>query len=459
MTSRGGIIAAAVAAVAGFAAGLVFLAPSLRPAYENPGAHIALETSATLIAGLVGLLLYGRYRRTHLLQQLLLAYAMGLLSLTAFVFAARAAVVGPGDTSGIEAWSVLLGRTAGALLILAAALVPPGRRHHAARPRRDAAGLGAALLALLGVIAVLDWGLPDGVNASTATGGANYPTLAGSPLVLGVQILALPCYLVAAVMFTRQASRTGDALLQWFGAAAFVGTAARVAYLWSPTQYSGWISLGDVLRLGFFVLLLVGAIREIQEYWAAQVLTAAESERRRIARDLHDGVIQELGYITHRASRAARLGDGAASEILAAASRAADEARRSIDALTAPADEELSASLERAAMEVGDRYDVKVHFAVDGHTTVSPAQRDALGRILREAVSNAARHGAPDAVWVSLGEAELIIHDDGRGFATEGDRRPGAFGLISMRERAAGVGGALAIASAPGDGTTVRVTW
>jgi signal transduction histidine kinase len=53
----------------------------------------------------------------------------------------------------------------------------------------------------------------------------------------------------------------------------------------------------------------------------------------------------------------------------------------------------------------------------------------------------------------------LIIHDDGRGFATEGDRRPGAFGLISMRERAAGVGGALAIASAPGDGTTVRVTW
>jgi signal transduction histidine kinase len=90
---------------------------------------------------------------------------------------------------------------------------------------------------------------------------------------------------------------------------------------------------------------------------------------------------------------------------------------------------------------------------------VSPAQRDALGRILREAVSNAARHGAPDAVWVSLGEAELIIHDDGRGFATEGDRRPGAFGLISMRERAAGVGGALAIASAPGDGTTVRVTW
>jgi signal transduction histidine kinase len=277
--------------------------------------------------------------------------------------------------------------------------------------------------------------------------------------VLGVQIMTLPCYLVAAVMFTRQAGRGGDALLRWFGAAAFVGAAARVAYLFTPTQYSAWLSIGDVLRLGFFVLLLVGAVREIQEYWAAQVLTAAESERRRLARDLHDGVIQELGYITHRASGAAGLGDGAAAEILASAGRAVEEARRSIDALTAPVGERLTDCLERAAMEVGERYDVKVHFAVDGLPAVPPAQQDALARILREAVSNAARHGAPGAVWVTLGEAELIVQDDGRGFATEADVRPGAFGLISMRERATGVGGAVAIASSPGDGTTVRVTW
>ena len=148
-----------------------------------------------------------------------------------------------------------------------------------------------------------------------------------------------------------------------------------------------------------------------------------------------------------------------AREILAAADRAVDEARLSIDALTAYPSEALSVTLQRAAVEVSGRYDVATHVDVGSHVSVTPARRDALVRIVREAVSNAARHGAPRGVEVTAADGELTVRDDGRGFDPAASRRHGSFGLASMSERAAAVGAVVQITSAPDCGTTVRVTW
>jgi signal transduction histidine kinase len=316
--------------------------------------------------------------------------------------------------------------------------VSPTHVRRVVRLAPDVAGVAAVVVTVALLILVLDW----------------------QPLVLAAQLVTVASYAIAAVAFTRDAVRDGDDLVGWFGAAAVIGASAQVNYFWSQTLYPDWLSLADMLRLTFFVLLFASAVREIQSHWTAQTLAAAYSERRRLARDLHDGVVQELGYIRARAARAyASHDEPFAQEILAAADRAVDEARLSIDALTAYPSEALSATLQRAAVEVSGRYDVATRVDVGSHVSVTPARRDALVRIVREAVSNAARHGAPRGVEVTAADGELTVRDDGRGFDLTTSRRRGSFGLASMSERAASVGAVLQVTSEPDCGTTVRVTW
>jgi signal transduction histidine kinase len=349
-------------------------------------------------------------------------------------------------------------RLVAALLVVAAAVMSPTRSRGAAHPARDVLGL-ASVFAAVGVLVVsTGWLSPGLLDVSAWNQASTRPTLAEQPLFLCVQLISLPCYALAAFVFTREASRKGDDLLGWFGAAAALGAFARINFLLFPTLYSEWLSLGDVLRLGFFVLLFVGALREIRDHWVAEAVGAAITERRRLARDLHDGVVQELGYIRSRALCQRGPQEDFALEIVACADRALGEARQSIDALTEDRDEDLAATLERAAKEVGQRYGVVVHLSLAIDVTFTPAQRAALVRIMREAVSNAARHGAPEAVWVDLANGEMTVRDDGHGFEATTRARPGSFGLTSMRERATSVGANVEITSGL-EGTKVTATW
>ena len=219
------------------------------------------------------------------------------------------------------------------------------------------------------------------------------------------------------------------------------------------------LEANGTLIVGLVAFLLYGRYCRTRDYWVAEAAAAALNERRRLARDLHDGVIQELGYIRSRALCQRGPQEEFALEIAACADRALGEARRSLDELIEDRDEDLSATLERAAMEVGERYGVAVHLSLAIDVPFTPAQREAFVRIMREAVSNAARHGAPDAVWVSLANGELTVRDDGHGFETTVGVRPGSFGLTSMRERAASVGATVEITSSVGEGTKVMATW
>jgi signal transduction histidine kinase len=242
-------------------------------------------------------------------------------------------------------------------------------------------------------------------------------------------------------------------MLTWFGAACALAAWARVNYLLFPSLYTDWLYVGDVFRLGFYVLLLVGAVREIRAYWEAQAAVAVSAERRRLARDLHDGVVQELGWI-----RSAVAGSHTVPGVGAAADRALAEARRALTALTQDPDEPLASAVGRAVCEVGDQYDVPIHLSVDKSVEVPVVHREELVRVAREAAVNAARHSGSSTISVTLSQGRLTVGDQGRGF-DPAYRRAGGFGLTSMRERAEAIGAALTITSVLGNGTCVEVTW
>lgn len=440
----GGVVTVTVAAV-----------PTLRFAYRNPDGRLALETVAAFVAALVAVLFYGRFRRTGSLQALLLVYSLGLLGFAALVLVVLPMVGGASAESTTATWGALVVRQLAAFLLLAAALLP-GRVVAARHLPRDTLAAVGLLVAVVVLIQVLATQLPPAVATEAPPEESAVPRLDAHPFVLVVQLMNLVCFAGAAVAFTRQSARTGDELAGWVGAAAALGAWARVNYLLYPSLYSDWFYSGDLLRLAFYLLLLVAAWREIHHYWSAQTEAAVFGERRRIARELHDGTLQELGYIR---SQADGVEGPAAERIRSATERALDETRAALAALTSVGAEPFAEVLCRSVEEVADRYDVAVRCSVDPEVRAPGGHRQDLLRIGREAVANAARHGKAHFVELRLAPGEMVVADDGLGFDPSAPTRPGAFGLTSMRDRAAGMDGSVEIVSMPGQGTKVRVTW
>ena len=235
---------------------------------------------------------------------------------------------------------------------------------------------------------------------------------------------------------------------------AAISAAAGIALTSDP----GHVGLNAI----FTILLGVGASAlGIFSQWR-RTLQAIGEERLRIARNLHDGLAQELAYITMEARRMAAMEPGGRAERLAlAAERALTESRCAIDALGSgngdPFPDEISALADELATREGARVSVRVDPTIE----VDRADREALLRIMREAISNGVRHGRATEVDLELtgGDAiRMAVRDNGSGFRPGGPRRPGSFGLASMRARAQAAGGDLTVQSAPGRGTLVEVT-
>jgi signal transduction histidine kinase len=207
---------------------------------------------------------------------------------------------------------------------------------------------------------------------------------------------------------------------------------------------------------------------------AAIALTNARLyERARLARDLHDAVSQKLFSIRVKARAASVLAsrdpasgdtDRAAAEMESVAALAGDaqaELRAVIDGLAPPeiAESGLAGSLRRYALLAGKAHGVRVRFAASDLPPLGADREAALYRMAQEALHNALRHSGAAEVGVSVCAAAkrvtLEVSDQGKGFVPE--LATGGRGLPSLRERAAGAGASLAIRSAPGKGTTVRV--
>ena len=195
------------------------------------------------------------------------------------------------------------------------------------------------------------------------------------------------------------------------------------------------------------------------------------AERSRIARELHDTLIQGFSGITMELQAfLARLRSAEErnklQDIIHDCATALRETRRSVAGLRrAPAsDSSLEASIAQAARQITETKDVRLKLSLAKSPSGLAADVEYnLLRIASEAISNAVKHSGARTIEVALDTGKdavrLTVSDDGTGFQTEnGVSRTGHYGLIGMRERAAQIGGELEFESEPGRGTTVTVT-
>ncbi|WP_437113951.1 GAF domain-containing sensor histidine kinase [Streptomyces violaceusniger] len=212
------------------------------------------------------------------------------------------------------------------------------------------------------------------------------------------------------------------------------------------------------------------ALTNARLYERSRELTIA-GERARLAHELHDAVSQKLFSLRLTAQAATALVDrdpGRAKDelqqIALLAAEATDELRSAVVELRPAAlDEDGLVATLRTQVQVLDRaHSAQVTFACHGVRALPAAQEGAVLRVAQEALHNALRHADARQVDVTLTRhgqgARLRVADDGRGFDPSAVRRAGRhLGLVSMRDRAGGVGGALTVESAPGMGTVIEM--
>jgi len=192
-------------------------------------------------------------------------------------------------------------------------------------------------------------------------------------------------------------------------------------------------------------------------------------DRERIARELHDGVIQSLFAAGMSLQGAAGMADDAEVErrienVVTDIDRTIRDLRNFIFGLRPGilADRQLDQALKELASEFGSRSGVVTVVEVDGEAASELSSRASdLVQLVREALSNVGRHGAATTCRVSLrrgGDGFLLeVDDDGRGFDV--DLTSWGMGLTNLRERVKSLGGTLEIESVPGEGTTVRASF
>ncbi len=452
------VVTAMISAVATVAFALL---PQLHLEYQWPTVRLALETSGSLIALVAAFLVFGRLLRRTYLNELLLACALAVLALSNLFFVTGPTVAGwaPDD---LTVWAAPFARSLGAVLFALAAFVPHLRLRQSGQVLALAAvGVITALgLATVFVHAFAQrW--PSAYAATVTPQSAAQPALHAHTALFAFEILVAVLYSLAAVGFINRFRRFGDEFFGWLAIAAILAVVSHVNYSLFPSLYSqSVLYTGDVFRFTFYVALLVGCMREIWSYWTALSEAAVLEDRRRIARDLHDGVAQELAYISRNLDSIAAEADADAVERLRlAVDRAQLESRRAIHALAPPRNQAVELALAEAAVEIAERFRVELELDLVPGVRLSPTRAEALVRIACEALTNAARHSGASRVTLCLERdgslIRLRVADRGCGFDTTVPA--GGFGLISMRERARTVGGELRICSTPGRGSEVEV--
>ena len=456
---RTSTLVAGVAAASATATVLVGVLPELQPAHRNPELHVALVTGEALIALLGAYLVFGRFRRRGGVDDLFLSLALGALSISNLCFAAIPAVTA-GDTSVFPTWSAAFGRLLGAGMLAVAALMPLRRL---SPQSRMAPALGLATLGLLiaigATVALLEPDLPRAVVAGPAPADGGRPELDAEPVVLATQLAGAICFGLAAAGFATRATRRRDALLRWLAVGAVLAAAARLNFFFYPSVFTEYVDIGDVFGFLFYFVVLVAAVSELESYWRRVAAVATLEERRRMARDLHDGLAQELASVL-RNLRGLDDHSRYVERARASAERAVAEARRAVAALGGDDGQSLDRALADAVRQVAEREGTRVVLDVEPGADAPPGTRDALVMIASEAITNAARHGRAEIVRVEVSDGRrlrLRIRDDGCGFHVTGATRDRGHGLVGMHERAASIQADLRLHSEPGKGTMVEV--
>jgi len=217
------------------------------------------------------------------------------------------------------------------------------------------------------------------------------------------------------------------------------------------------------------VLELQATNREVQAYAAKLQGLAVTRERHRLAHDLHDSVTQTIFSMTLTTQSAALLMKQDPGRVPAQLDRLTELTRGALAEMQLLISElrpdkappgGLAAGLQRHIAERAAPQDLDVRWQIRGEDALSTAERQALLRLALEGINNVIKHAGPASVLVRLDPGpppRLEISDTGRGFDPRLARSHGGIGLDSMRERAAEIGWAFAVESAPGAGTRIVV--
>jgi signal transduction histidine kinase len=425
--------------------------------------HVAIQTCGAIVLCFAALLVFKRFHidaRAHAtrvvptpqrLADVVLAPALGFLALTTLLFSAIPAIIAE-KPGAFAIWGLTLGQIGGMGAGAVAAWIPTRYvvRRRVTAPQ-TAGVIGAGLLVVTAAA----------IAASEVLDTPDYRPSTLQTHWLPTEIILFVLIAVAFVGFARRADRDGDLLMRGFAVAAPLGLGAVIAYAIGPALGAGWVVAEELFLLGASGAILVGAWTESAAHGERFVELANAEERRRLARDLHDGLAQDLLYIAVQARTLVELHPDAASlrGLLYASERALDESRGAIGTLTYPLDEPIAGVLECCVTDVASRSGAAATVQVDGEIEPPADVREAVLRIAREATTNAARHGRASHVLITLEAGDslrLTIADDGVGFDAQAAlREGGGFGLEGMRERARLVGGTLSIWSGPSEGTRV----
>lgn len=198
------------------------------------------------------------------------------------------------------------------------------------------------------------------------------------------------------------------------------------------------------------------------------LISAQENERRRISRELHDDMSQQVAALAISLSAVKQdliRENGAAERIAEVQKQLASlsDSIRHFSHELHPAILEhcgLSAALKAHCEEFQALNRCNIEISISLHSAVPFDVAICLYRITQETLRNAAKHSGSDAVWISLIETDaciqLTIRDAGKGFDVD-EPSGGGLGLISMKERARLAGGTFEVYSAPDLGTVTRV--
>jgi signal transduction histidine kinase len=428
-------------------------------ALHSPSSSAVFETVAACGSMLLSAMSYGRWRERRLLSDVVTCYAFTTLAAGNVLFALLPMVASPDTVQpGIRVSAFLCGALAALLFVVASALP---ERETSVRPHL---GVVAIIVALaVGGLAAAGWVSPDTLPGLTGPPSTEASADAGDVGVAAVQAVSAIAFLFASLRFAARASVHRDTFYGWLAVTTALWSLSRVNYGITPAHEVNFLSIGDWLRLAAYLVAVVAVASELNGYWRRLAETAVLEERRRIARDMHDGLAQELAFIATQSRSLTTSRSAKRAEMVArSAERALDESRRAIAALTRPVDEPLDVALAQQAEELGGRMGVRVLLDVEAVGRVPADKREALLRIAREAITNAGRHGRPTKISVQLVNHDGIsmrVSDDGRGFRPDdpkvyaGDR----WGVAGMRERAEALGGRRSIKTRPYGGTRVEV--
>jgi signal transduction histidine kinase len=457
--------------------------PDLRLRYVAPALDVVLETVTTLVTLSVAALAWARFRQRGEPVALFQAAAFLVLAigngLTVLLMATG--LDGPAGMTLAAPTQAPLYDFAITHLFAAGLLVAGGTA--ALRLRRvdhaRALVLGAAA-ALLLVIALVQLGV-DRLPVLASVDATSVPS--ATPLGVVVEVVGAALFLWAAGISRSLYRRDGSIGDAYLTVGLVFAAFAQVEVAFHPGAYTGLVTIGDVMRLAFDVILLLGiqaeaaaamsglrrANDDLARLQVVELERAALQERARLARELHDGLAQDLWLAKLATGRLAALPDlglaarALAEELSGTIDDGLAEARQAVAALrlSAGSPGTLCEMLASSVDDFADRFGLQVEFDCQGDLPPMSARAQAESlRITQEALTNVRRHADATVVRVRAaleeGRLVVVIGDNGRGFDPDAVGGSG-FGVASMRERAALIGGELHIDSRPQDGTRVRL--